>query len=352
MATFQTSMAQGQFTKAIVAVYRERIKVMSFLRSFFPSVEAGTKTISVEVIRGTEKIAVDIARGESANRNRISKSTERVYEPPYYREEFDVTELDGYDRLFGSPTITESAFADLVNQAVEKLMELQAKIERAYELQCAQVLTTGIVTMNNGDNIDFKRKAAMLVDANASGEGGYWATNNDLFSQLARWGGLLRTVGKVQGGVFNLILGTTAKAHMDANTVFQARADIMRLNTMDIREPQRNSVGGTSHGRISAGDYTYNIYTYPEYYTDSSGVSTPYLDPKKIIILPEQTNFKMAFGAVPQLPTEAGEINKSSFVFNERRDPYDAVHLMDVKSAGVAIPVAVDQIFTAKVVTG
>jgi len=94
--------ARNLFTKKLVAVYLEQPRVFGFLRSFFKTDESDTKEVSIEVQRGTEKEAVDVMRGTEGNRNNMSKSTEKIFVPPYFREYFDATELDLYDRMFGS----------------------------------------------------------------------------------------------------------------------------------------------------------------------------------------------------------------------------------------------------------
>jgi hypothetical protein len=101
---------------------------------------------------------------------------------------------------------------------------------------------------------------------------------------------------------------------------------------------------------ITVGSYTLNLFTYPQFYDDASGTSTPYIDPKKIIILPTNPNFVMGYGVVPQLvDAENPAPKRGQYVFGEKRDEWDAVHLYDVKSCPVAVPVAIDQIYTRQV---
>lgn len=346
MAVISTQEARNMLTKKLVAKYVERPKVFSFLRSFFPSDEAGTRLISIEVSRGTEKVAVDVLRGTEGNRNTFSRSTEKVMEPPYYKEFFDATQLDLYDRLFASEVIDASAFAGFVDSVDEKLMLLVDKIERRYELQCAQVFDTGIVTVANGDNIDFKRKATSLVNNSSN----TWATDsNNPFSHLEAGANFLRQVGKVQGGSVNVIMGSSALNAFLQNANVKVRADIRNFSLDAIRAPQRDSVGATLHGTVSAGAYNFVIWSYPEFYDDASGVSTPYINPKKVILLPEQTKFKMGFGAVPQVYKGQATIQKGAFVFGDYLSEREDAHIFDVKSAGIAIPVAVDQIYTTQV---
>lgn len=348
MSSIATSDARGLFTKMLVDIYRERVAVMSFLRSFFTVKESATKELSIEVQRGTEKLAVDVERGTEGNRNTFSRSTEKIFIPPFYREYFDATELALYDRLFSDTSIDDGVFTNFLEQVAEKLGLLQDKIERSYELQASEVFETGIVQLNAGINIDFKRKAASLVDKTA---GQYWATGTvSPYTDMEAAGDFLRKTGKSQGSVINVIMGAEAFADFLNNTIVKERADIRNFSMDVIAAPQRGAVGQSFHGQVSAGAYRFNIWSYPEFFDNSSDVSTPYVNPKKVIFLPETPRFTLGFAAVPQLLTEGQAVRKGAFIIGDFKDVRNAKHDFDIKSAGVAIPVAVDQIYTLQVV--
>jgi hypothetical protein len=355
MAVISTTEARSLFTKKLIAVYKERTAPTAFLRSFFQVKESDTKQISIEVQRGTEKIAVDVQRGTEGNRNQFSKSSEKIFVPPYYREYFDATDLDFYDRLFTeNGTVDAVTFGMWLSTVAEKLMMLQHKIERRYELQCAQVLETGIVTLDNGDNIDFKRKADSLV---ANGAGNTWLTNTvNPYATLEAGATFIRTKGKAQGNIFNVIMGETALTHFLGNTIVKERADIRRISLDVIRQPQREATGGVLHGEVSAGAYVFRLWTYPEYYDTKTTTNNPYINPKKVMILPDSPYFVMGFAAVPQLIGTKADVGaglagkRGAFLVGEYLDERNSAHIIDIKSAGVAIPVSIDQIYTAQVV--
>jgi len=126
MGVIPASQARALFTQGLVDIYREQVKTTSFLRSFFPTEEFGTKYLSVEVERGFEKVAVDVTRGTEGNRNVFSKSTEKIWEPPLYDEFFDMTQLDLYDRLFtSSGNISDTDFGALIAEASNRTYALQ-----------------------------------------------------------------------------------------------------------------------------------------------------------------------------------------------------------------------------------
>jgi hypothetical protein len=67
--------------------------------------------------------------------------------------------------------------------------------------------------------------------------------------------------------------------------------------------------------------------------------------------LPEAPKFKLGFAAVPRLLKNAdSNVVKGAYLVGEYQDERNTAHIMDIKSAGVAVPVAVDQIYTMKAV--
>lgn len=349
MATIPASQARGLYTEMLIDVYKERPQQFNFLRSFFTTKEESTKYLSIEVQRGTEKIAVDVMRGDDGNRNTFSLSTQKIFMPPYFREFFDATELDLYDRMFGSTQIDSSMVADFIQQIAEKLGVLQDKIDRAYELMCAQVFRTGIVTLTSGDNIDFKRQAGSKVAYHSDNNFASGSVDPSKVLQTgAEW---LRTNAKAQGGVFNVILGSAAFNALKNNTKLQGQADIKSFNLHDLTIPQRNALGANFHGRISGDTYIFNIWTYDEEYTDKNGVTQKYLGTKEVIILPEQPRFTMGFAAIPQLiDLQNPTIKKGAYIIGDYPDPRRATHEYHIMSAGLPIPVQVDAIYTIQVI--
>ena len=341
------SQVRAQLTQFVADVYKERTRSTGFIRSFFPGKQASTRYVSIEVQRGSEKVASDVIRGSEGNRNSFGRSTEKIFDPPYFREFMDLTDMDLYDRMIGSENISESVVADFTANVADNLGMLQDKIDRKYELMCAQALLDGIITLNNGDNIDFNRKAGSLVNGSATP----WTTGTvSPYDQLAAGAAFIRKEGKAQGGLYNVILGESAMTAFLANDIVLERADIRNITLDNIREPQRNATGATYHGRVSAGSYVFDLWTYPEYYQNDAGTLVPYIDDKKIVILPQAPRFNLSYAAVPRLITSSANVVASAYVFGEYTDEKNTSHIMDIKSAGVPIPVAIDQIYTRQVI--
>ena len=355
MGKIATTDARGLFTKMLGDVYKERPKVYGFLRSFFETKEGASKNVAIQVQRGSEYIAVDVERGTEGNRNTFGSSSEKIWTPPYYREWMDATDLDFYDQLFGTATgeVDDEQFAEWLDRMGDHVMMMRDKIERSYELQCAQALEDGIVQLVNGDNIDFKRKAGSLVDLS----GTPWSGANDPIPMIEAGCTFLRQQGKMTGGEVNMIMGDDVANALLSNSDFKDRANLRRVSLVDISMPQVNAEGGVHKGIIAAGSYTVHLWSYPEYYDTKAASNIPYIDPKKIILIPRKPRFKLMFGAVPMVKRDKARAEmpeyisnvRSSYVIGNRLDDRGDKHIFDVKSAGIAVPVAVDQIYTAQV---
>ena len=62
----------------------------------------------------------------------------------------------------------------------------------------------------------------------------------------------------------------------------------------------------------------------------------------------KRPNFNLTFGAVPQLIENGSVPQKGAFLIQDFIDQRATAHEVNIKSAGVAIPVAVDQIYTGQ----
>jgi hypothetical protein len=341
--TISANMARGVYTNAVVAVFREQVMPTAFFGSFFRRTSSKTKYVSIEVKRGTEKIAVDVIRGAIGKMNKSTRSTEKQILPPLYSEYFNLNELDVYDRAIGG---NAEDIANLSSESAAMLTNMRNKIERSIELQCSQIMLTGIVQLKSGDNIDFKRKAGSLVDL---GAGNYWVTGTvNPYTTLTDGANFIRTNGKYSGSNYNIIMGADALEDFMTNTIVKGRNDIVNWKLDNISSPLKNG-DGTYHGRVSFGSYTGDIWTYTGQYEDANGVTQKYMDAKSVIMLPETTpEFLITFGLVPQLingqTPQVGE-----YLLAEYIDERGQNHEQHIKSAPVAIPVAIDTIYTVQV---
>jgi len=350
--------SKGIFTQAYLKAWKDNIPAQSFLKSFFDVKTFATKYVGIEVQRGTERMAVDVIRGVNGNRNTFSKSSEKVYLPPFFNENFDATDLDRYDRVFGSDVSkTPATIGYLASEVAAKYLALQDKIERAKEKQAAEVFHTGIVTIKNGDNVDYKRKSDSKVDL--TGAGGYWTTTTtDIESQLIAGAEFVRNNGKNATAEFNLVMSGASWVSMKKNDYFKNNANYNQVSLLDINFPQAKSTGASYHGKITAGAYIFNVWTYDGVYENASGTITRYLPANISFMTPVQgTRFDMVHAGVPAIirGTKKAEFGSmivqkaSEYYLNNYIDQIGKAHIFEIYSAPLAVPISVDMIYTMQV---
>lgn len=337
--------ARSVFTAITADVYREMPMVGSFLRSLFPPQFVRSKNVSISVQRGTELVAVDVIRGSRGNRNKRSKSTQSTIKPPYYSEYFDATDLDLYDVALNGQT--EGDMLMLSQETAIGIMDCQHKIDRAWELQCAQVLQTGIIQLNADVDIDFRRKAESLVPYSAAID--FSIDTVDPTQVIETGCKFVRNVGKSNDTTFNVILGSAAMTALLNNKIFKERADIRNFQLDKIAMPITNTVGGHFHGQATCGSFTVNLWTYTEVYENEAGEFINYIDDFNVIVLPLNTRFKTFFALVPQLITDGGIPQTGEYLVRDFIDHRKSTHEFVVEAAPVATPIAIDQIWTATV---
>lgn len=340
-------------TQSAVEGFKFADRPKSFLRSMFATKTYGTKLITMEVMRLKRAIAVDIMPGQDSNLNRWDKSTVRQYDPPMYAEKFDVQELDGYDRAFATNGfMDQGVMMDLSEKTADKLEYMTDKIERAKNLQCAQALQTGIVTVNNGDNIDFKRKGSSKITAdpvwsNASGD-----PDADLLSAI----NFIRKNGQTGVAIYDAVMSESSLSDFKSNADVQKKLNIRNTPLSELKLPEwLSDLGASYHGEYAVGNYIVRIWGYPETYLNSAGTETPYITDHQVIVMPfEGKGLEMRHAGVPGLSqngiemygVKAYTMQQAEYYVRAFSDDTARATYVEVSSRPVAIPVAVDRIAT------
>ena len=346
-STIPVDQVRAAITNSMVAIYTERVEVKSFLRSFFPSVTSDTKYISMEIQRANAKLAVDILRGTGSNPNQKTRSTVKTLLPPYFDEKYNVNELEVYDVAYNSMDVT--TMRQLASEQAQMVRDITDKIDRSYEKQCADVFNTGIITLKSEDNIDFRRRADSLDDT----AGEYWSTTtNDPDVTFIKAAQFLTEYGRINMGAgtrIPVILGTKAFQDLINNPIFQKKHDLKSIDLGAILPASMSTSGAAYHGYISVGSYIFDLWTYPQFYELANGTKTYYINARDVIFTSYNAEFKFVYGAVPQLKGLVSPLTiKEGFYTMEWLDPANMNHVQKIMSAGVALPVAIDKIFTAR----
>src|SRR5580692_7441736 len=112
MAYIDSSAIRPKFTSDLVAAYKSSLPAYTFLQSKFKRVTKDTDYIEWNVMRYAESVAIDVVRGADGNRNSFANMVQKVEQPPFYYEYLDVMQLEGYNRAFGSTSMSDSVYRD------------------------------------------------------------------------------------------------------------------------------------------------------------------------------------------------------------------------------------------------
>ena len=355
MAKITLSSALGEFTQRVISALNERKTPTSFFKSFFGEIISGAKEVSWEIKRRGRPVAVDIAQHEHGTTTKSSKSTQKVYVPPYYDYNTNVDALDSFERVFnGSSMVDVPQYGKLIEQTAADMQDNLDRIERAEELQASQALLTGVITLNNGDDIDFQRKAASIVAYNVAHGWDVDTVNpGDILVQGAAF---MVTQGNANpGDIIDVTCGNEAINALRDNPLFQAESDIKDFHFADLRTQATTRNGATPQGSWARGNYRFNFWGYEGYYDVEGGSSNlKYMEAKSIIMLPMNVDFKMFYGGTKAW--RGTGLNRFPTVIKAKRNFYsvddelNVSKLLGVRTSPVALLRSIDNLFTAAVV--
>lgn len=355
---FDLRYAMGELSSRVQKAVNIVPSVDIGFKNFFGEKTYKTKGFNFWVNRQGREVAVDINPYERGNINTLNKSTNKFFNPPTFDESTVYSAFEEFETIQGATDgkVDGEIFKALVEKTSKELVLARQKIERAEELQRSQALLTGIVTLKNGDNIDFKRKAALLVAYNAAH--GWDVATVDPELILIQLIEAMVTEGSVDATTpLNVIVGANALTEFKNNPIRQKQGDIKDQVYMAL-STGKTIKNLTPQGSYSAGNYTVNFWGYSGYYKDPvSGLTLPYMDSKKIVVLPNTVPFEMVYCGTKGWSDGTGE-GKSAYprIIKAKRNYYKLKDLrsvsmeMGVRSAVVASLREVDSVGTAQVV--
>ena len=368
------------FLKKVLPVYTDdtRMQQKGFFTNFFhtrPEYYTNAEYVEVDVKRGSRKIAPTLRDWRTGAPVVMPNSwKENKFKPPYsaMKDPIDLSELmqrqfgetdDGepLSDYLGRQVMTRSSneigfwFGRLSNIVTGVLKDYHEMFKRTMELQCAQVMQTGVVTLKDEEgnttfSLDYGMKAShkpgVAINWGASG-----ATPMDDVESLCN---VVANDGQCQPEI--LILGNTAWKHLLADSTFQSRVKKDGLGLGSV-VPSLRKDGGIYHGTCDFGTHVLEIWTYGGTYQNlDSSTDVPYLDENAAIVTarPEALDFRLVFGGVPRVhgmdepfrdvvPATVvypGSIKVYNRVWEDKeKDTYTA----ESKMRGLAVPVSIDR---------
>jgi hypothetical protein len=296
-----------QSTKRMLAAYFEQSQQKpGFLTSFFQTPDRNfhdSETVEIDVKRTGHNIAIviqDLSAGLHRSENALY--TNKEFKPPIYGEEFALNVFTLLKRRPGYDPFQDVGFLKALREEFDSEMsEREGMIRRSIELQAAQVLQTGQLTLTNAAGtalytLDYKPKATHLTTPTAD-----WDENSGT-NRLADVQALANVCWQDGNHMPKyLVFGDSAiKSFLDDSAVKEQ----FRKDGVPIGEqvPPQLRNGGVYHGTISVGQFKLEIWSYPGFYSSPlDGTPTKYLSAWKVLCLSENARLDLTFGNIPNV---------------------------------------------------
>lgn len=285
-------------------VFRQSRRPNGFLQRLFTvkpgGIYNGTK-VAIDVQRTGEAVAIVVKQGAGPRLNDADVFTTKEFEPPAYGEAVPFNVNDLLQRMAGVDPMT-AAYQDYAGQLLAYFINsfglIDDKIVRGVELQASQILQTGTLDLKDENGVtlyslDFKPKATHFPTAGTAWDQA-GSTKLDDLKALAK---VIRADGKVNPD--RLIMGDAALSEFLKDEEVQKALDNRRIDVGEIA-PEMADSGATFYGHVWIGAYRFQIWTYPDTYTDpQTELPVEYVDEGNVIMLSTRTRLDRTSARVP-----------------------------------------------------
>lgn len=261
-----------------------------------------SEEVEIDIQRATEHIAIPVINGHGYNVMTLDPYTNKSFKPPVYKTESPLRGDDLYTREPGIDPFQDQAYqAKLTSRAMLAGQQLMAGLQRAIELQCSQVLQTGIVDLKGADGVtrftlDFGMRASHKIAVGTAWD----QPGADPLADLNLALEVIRNDGKLDAN--QVIMDTEAFEACLRNTEFLAAFDNRRVDIGSINPmPGEGGTGGGNYrGTVDIGNYKVDIWTYGGRYTDpQTGNMVNYIDQGNVIVRSSRQRLDKTFGSIP-----------------------------------------------------
>lgn len=296
----------GNTTKRMIRAYQQMAQPMLFLSGLFQSPPENFHTseeVEIDIVRSDEDISIviqDLSTGYRMNSDDLY--TNKGFKPPIHKEAIPINSFDLLKRMPGQNPFESPDFrANVILRMFNGMTKIERKIRRSIELQASQVLQTGVVTLTdiNGNalyTLDYKPKSAHFPTAGTAWD----QAGADPVGDINSLAEVIRGNGLADPD--QLIMGVDAFEAFIKNADVQKRFDTRRYDLGTIAPMEMRGNGGSYRGTVEIGNYRYDVWTYGgRYKNPQTGVSTPFIDPAKVIVRASSGRLDATFGAIPNI---------------------------------------------------
>ena len=347
-------------TKRLIAQYEEDAGAPSFMSTFFstgPGDIHNADTVEIDVRRAGRPIAIVVTDHKSGgNLNTMDLYTNKSFRPPLLDEEFVLNSGNLGSREMGRTPFDSPDFMGYAQRALRGgVGKMVDKIRRTVELQSAQILQTGVVSLTDAAGnvrytIDFQMKVEQKFGASVDWD----VSPSDPLKDLATGDSLVRKNGKAR--VTDLVMGTNAFHNFISNASVQAAFKTtsgMQLGGIDPSPP--GSEDQVYQGTVVINGAVQKLYTYDASYDNpNGGADTAYIGANAVIGIARNAPRRLTYGGIPRIvPIDSRlaslgvgsllSMNKGlALTTNAWVDPKGTTITASVATRPLAIPVAID----------
>lgn len=256
--------------------------------------------VAIDIMRTCEDVAVTVTKIGDANMNDINTFTTKEFEPPKYGEAFPLTAGELLSRMAGQDPYS-AAYQNYASQLVRKMAlgfsMVDDKIMRGVELQAAQVLQTGKLSLTDTDGnvtyeLDFKPKSSHFPTAGTT----WGQAGDDKLGDILSVAKVVNTDGKVTPN--ELWMGEKAVTEFLKDDAVKAQLDNRRVTLGEINPVMQDS-DVVFYGMVWVGNYQMAVYSTNSEYTDPQGNTKRYLNDGSVVVKSDRTRLDMASARVP-----------------------------------------------------
>jgi len=306
--------AVKNYTRLMAPAYEDmdQLAVWTLFATMFTTGETivtDAQVIDIDIRRGNKKLAAYIARGADAINIANKRSTLQKYSDvsrvfPLIEEVTPITSDMVGKRLPG-----ESVYNGLTRMERQIALSMKGhkedlnRIIRKIEASAAESIRTGAQTVKEGA-YDFYRRSTHNASA-----GTVWsdAANATPISDFQTSGDLIFRDGNrrptdiiFSGESWDEFLNTTQIKNLaDNRRIIHFRSDMNE--DFPPEYAAWFNAGAVYQGKVKAGDWTFNMWTYPAIYDADDGTQTQYLPDGEVIVLAKQARFDRYFGPADRL---------------------------------------------------
>lgn len=294
-------MAIALSTKFLAGVIERGAPPTNFLATVFGGTPQTTdaETIKFDQISSAHKVAPYVSRGAEASTVQLQGFETLSYAPPVIKLESPISEKDLGVKSPGTTEYDVDSLDRAGEIVLRALKNKEEMIQRAEELQFADLFTTGTVKVRNQNGtvvntINYSRSTAL--SKTLSGADRWNQSGADPVTQLEAYANTMR---KNNGRTpIRLILGQDAAAAFRNNAAVKSSADIMRgqIDAAFARQWNEQFQAALIFENCAG----MQVWAYSGGYRNEAGVYVPYV-PSNGAILASPGEFEMHYAGVTEI---------------------------------------------------